>query len=206
VTRVHRILTKFAVFIGIIAVLAILWIFSGAKVSLVVDRFWTIQSDSLPIQSVAYEGTGTGGLIQVETYRLSLTPADLHADPPHIGSTKDNQVALANGGKVFAFGPLRSNENQMLASEVQPGDAASFMIRHSRIVWPNATMLMKDLRAWRRYQYQTLLWKKKNGEKLELVWRFEQFYDPGKGWSTGAMTPGGATGLVRVDISSGAVR
>lgn len=200
----RKILTKFAVFIGIIAALAILWVFVGAKASLVVDRFWTIQTDSLPIQSVAYEGTGAGGVIQVETYRMSLTPADLHADPPHIGSTKDNQLALANGGKVFSFGPLRSNESQMLASEVQSGDAASFMIRHSRIVWPNATMLMKDSRAWRRYQYQTLFWKKKNGEKLELVWRFEQFYDPGKGWSTGVMTHGGTTGLIRVGISSAA--
>jgi len=192
---------KLLFILAVIVALAILWIFAGRNVAVLVDRFWMIQTATSPIQSVAYEGTGAGGVIQVGTRRLSLTPADPRVDPPHIGSTKDNQLALANGGKVFSFGALRGGEGQALSSDVESGDDAAFVIKQSGIVWPNAGMLMKDSRAWRRYQYETLLWKKKSGEKLELVWRYEQFYDPGKGWSTGVMTHGGATGLIRVDIS-----
>ena len=187
--------------LAVIIALAVLWIFAGRNVAVLVDRFWTIQTESVSVHSIAYEGTGAGGVLQIENSRLSLSPADPKADPPHIGSTKSDQLALASSGKVFSFGAPSASENQALAADIQPGDTALFQTAYSPMIWPNPGMLMKDPRAWRRYQYQTLLWTKQNGEKLQLIWRLEQFFDPGKGWSTGVMTHGGVTGLIRIEIS-----
>src|SRR6266480_5269162 len=90
----------------IVAVLAI-WIFGGRQVSLFIDRFGTIEIASTRINSIAYEGGGTAGILTVNDLRLSLNDVSPKISLS-IGSTKDNQFALASGGKVFAFGPLAS--------------------------------------------------------------------------------------------------
>src|SRR5947199_6706598 len=83
------------------------WIFGGRQVSLFIDRFGTIEIASVPIHSIAYEGSGTGGWLTVNDVHLSLD--DLNPRIAlSIGSTKDNQFAVATGGKVFALGPLVS--------------------------------------------------------------------------------------------------
>jgi len=78
-------------------------IFLGRQVSLWVDRFGTIEIASIPIHSVAYEGSGTGGWLTVNDSHLSLVESRAHI-AWSIGSTKENQFSLACGGKVFAFG------------------------------------------------------------------------------------------------------
>src|SRR5213593_3824967 len=101
---------KLLIIVGILLIcgVAILaaWIFGGRQVSLFIDRFGTIEIASVPIHSVAYEGSGTGGWLTVNDVHLSLD--DINPKIAlSIGSTKDNQFALASGGKVFALGPLR---------------------------------------------------------------------------------------------------
>src|SRR4029453_17028285 len=89
------------------AALAALWIFKGREISSIIDRYWTVETRSAPIQSIGYEGSGTGGILIVKDVSLSLN--DLRPDLSlSVGSTKDNQLALATSGKVFPFGPLTS--------------------------------------------------------------------------------------------------
>ena len=38
------------------------------------------------------------------------------------------------------------------------------------------------------------------GAKLEILWRYEQYFYSGDGWANGFMTREGSTGLIRVDI------
>ena len=45
------------------AALAALWIFRGREISSFIDRYWTVETQSAPIQSIAYEGSGTGGIL-----------------------------------------------------------------------------------------------------------------------------------------------
>src|SRR6266581_1127579 len=109
----------------VVAILAV-WIFFGRQISLFVDRFGPIEIASTPIHSIAYEGGGTAGILIVNDLRLSLNDTKI---PLSIGSTKDNQFALASGGKVFAFGPLSStaeNAGYDLATVLQVGDDAVF--------------------------------------------------------------------------------
>src|SRR5438067_2379530 len=89
------------------AALAALWIFRGRQISSFIDRYWTVETRSAPIQSIAYEGSGTGGILICDSASFSL--ADVTPGLSlSLGSTKDNQLALASSGKVFPFGPLKS--------------------------------------------------------------------------------------------------
>jgi hypothetical protein len=198
----RRILIALAILaFGIIAISAI-WIFAGRELSLFLDRFWTREISSTSVHSIAYEGAGTAGTLIINDLRLSLDHTKI---PLNIGSTKDNQFALASGGKVFAFGPLSPTAENApdLTTVPQAGDHPSFVTRRSALSWPTPfdfNFITGQSPSWKRYMYYELLWKKSSGATLEMLWRYEQYFYPGKGWASGFMIREGSTGLVRVDI------
>src|SRR6266550_1487017 len=110
-----------AILIACIAALSATWIFRGRQLSLFIDRFGTIETASARINLIAYEGSGTGGILHINDLALGLN--DKNGPTPNIGTTKDNQLGLATGGKVFAFGPPRS-EAENLAAVPPAGDEA----------------------------------------------------------------------------------
>jgi hypothetical protein len=101
----RRILVLLVIVAAGAAALAALWIFRGREISSFIDRVWTIETRSGPIQSIAYEGNGTGGILIVNDLSLSLNEVGTRL-ALSVGSTKDHQLALATRGKVFPFGPL----------------------------------------------------------------------------------------------------
>jgi hypothetical protein len=193
-----------------IAILAA-WIFRGRQVSTFIDRFETIEIASVPVNSVIYEGSGTGGWLTVNDVHLSLDDINPKIGLS-IGSTKDNQFAVASGGKVFALGPLSSpaaeNEGEHLAVVPQPADEAFLVTRRSALSWPTPfdfNFMTGHSPSWKRHIYYELRWKKPSGATLDLLWRYEQpFYGrqlvPGDGWGSGFSVREGSTGLVQVDI------
>lgn len=188
----------------VIAILA-LWIFYGRQFSLFIDRFATIQVASTPINSIGYEGGGTSGILIINDARMSLNDVSPQISLS-IGSSKDNQFALASGGKVFAFGPLVSTSGSAsydLAAVPQPGDDAIFVTRRSSLSWPTpfeVNFMTGHSPSWKRYMYYQLRWKKSSGADLEMLWRYEQYFYPGSGWASGFMSREGLTGLARLDI------
>jgi len=185
---------------------AALWIFRGREISSFVDRYWTVEIRSVPLQSIGYEGSGTGGILIVNGVSLSLN--DLRSDlSVSVGSTKDNQLALASSGKVFPFGSLKTASNdasEVLAAAPPPGDQASLVTRHSVLSWPaplDLNFMTGQSPTWKRHLYQEIRWKKSSGANLQMVWRYEQFFYSGKGWTNGSMTSEGSTGLIRVEIN-----
>ena len=187
------------------AALAALWIFRGREISSFIDRYWTVETKSAPIKSIAYEGSGTGGILIINGVGLSLN--DVRSDLSlNIGSTKDNQLALATSGKVFPFGPLTSaseNTGERLATAPPSGDQAFLAMRHSVLSWPtplDLNFMSGRSPSWKRHVYQEIRWNKSSGAKLQMLWRYEQFFYPGNGWASGSMTREDSTGLIRVDI------
>src|SRR6516165_5329851 len=186
------------------------WIFLGRQVSMFIDRFGTIEIASVPVHSVTYEGSGTGGWLTVNDVHLSLD--DINPKIAlSIGSTKDNQFAVASGGKVFALGPLLStaeNGGEHLAVVPQAGDEAFFVTRHSALCWPTPfefNHMTGHSPSWKRHMYYELRWKKPSGATLDLVWRYEQpFYGQqlvaGDGWGSGFSVHEGLTGLIKLEI------
>jgi len=186
------------------------WIFGGRQISMFIDRFEMIEIASVPIHSVAYEGSGTGGWLTVNDVHLGLDDKNPNI-ALSIGSTKDNQFALASGGKVFALGPLKStteNGGDYLAVVPQPADEAFLVTRRSALSWPTPfdfNFMSGHSPSWKRHRYYELRWKKPSGATLDVIWRYEQpFYGqqlvPGDGWGSGFSVHEGSTGLIQIDI------
>ena len=203
----RKILITFAVLVAGIAAVLGTWIFGGHQLSLFIDRFGTIETISAAINFIAYEGNGTGGIFIVNGVGLSLNDPTPKISPS-IGSTKNDQFALASGGKVFAFGPVVStstpeNAEVRLATVPPAGDNASLAIRRSVLSWPtpfDLNFMTGRSPSWKRHMYYQLRLKKASGETLEMLWRYEQYFYPGNGWGSGFMTREGSTGLIRVDL------
>ena len=206
---VRKLLIIVGLLVFVVALVA-LWIFGGHQASMFIDRFGTIEITSVPIHSVAYEGSGTGGWLTVNDVHLSLNDTNPKI-ALSIGSTKDNQFAVASGGKVFALGPLThtgENGGDYLAVVPQAGDEAFFVTGRSVLSWPTPfefNFMTGHSPSWKRHMYYELRWKKPSGATLDLLWRYEQpFYGrqlvPGDGWGSGFSVHEGSTGLIRVDI------
>ena len=183
----------------IIAILA-MWIFAGRQISLFLDRFATIEMTSARINSIVYEGSGTGGILHINNLDLGLN--DRNDPTPSVGTTKNDQVALADRGKVFAFGPARP-EADNLATAPPQDDNASIEIRRSLLSWPtplDINFMTGHSPSWKRHLYYRLLWTKPSGASLEMLWRYEQYFYPRDGWASGFMTHEGSTGLIQVHI------
>jgi hypothetical protein len=198
----RKILITLAVFIAVVIAFLATWIFYGHQISLLLDRFGTIEMSSARINSIAYQGNGTGGSLHVNDLELSLN--DKNGPAPSIGTTKNDQLALADRGKVFALGPVRT-EAENLATVPPAGDDASIEIRRSILNWPTpfeVNFMTGHSPSWKRHLYYRVRWKKSTGGTLEMLWRYEQYFYPGNGWASGFMTRQGSTGLIQVEIKN----
>jgi len=196
----RKILVTLAILVACVVAILAAWIFGGRPISLFLDRFGTIETASSPVKSLVYEGSGTGGTLRVNDLELSLN--DRKDPAPSIGTTKNDELALANGGRVFAFGPART-EAENLAVTPPAGDNARIAIRRTVLSWPTPfeiNFMTGNSPSWKRHLYYRLLWKRSSGPRLEMVWRYEQYFYPGNGWASGFMTHQGSTGLIQVDI------
>jgi hypothetical protein len=165
----------------LIVTMSILWIFDGRQISIFVDQFKTAEVTSQSLQSIGYEGSGDGGTLIINDHRLALAPLN-----PHVGSTKENALALASAGKVFRFGPLRASDKDLLACDISSGDNASLVQRRSYIKWPNFYEGAKPHLNHNRYF--EFVCKKNNGAKLTMWWAVDS-----KTY---------ITSLIRIDISN----
>jgi len=194
---------KLLIALLLVIILAGFWLWRGRDLSILVDRAYRIETRSSPIKNISYDGSGTGGVLHIGDVALSLNEVELGGAKPSIGTTKNNQLAISFNGDVFPFGPLSGGDN--LAAAVMPDDSASVSIEHSALAWPNffeTNFMTGNSPKWKRNVYQNITWKKPTGAKLEMVWRYEQFYYAQDGWTEALMTRPGATGLIRIEISN----
>ena len=192
---------KLLIALLIVLILTALWLWRGRDLSTLADRFKTTEAGTRPISAIIYDGSGTGGVVHVDDVDLSLNEVELGGATPSMGTTKDGQLALSFAGKVFPFGPVQDDK---LAARLSDGDAAKISIEHGVVAWPNffeINFMSGNSPKWKRHIYQRLIWKKANGARLEMLWRYEQFYYAGNGWTDALMTRPGSTGLIRVEIS-----
>jgi hypothetical protein len=164
----------------LIVTISILWIFAGRQISEFVDSFKTQLIALTPTSYVAYQGTGDGGVLIVGEQRLSLAPIN-----PHVGSTKDNQLAIATSGRVFALGPLQSSESDTLEADALE-NIPSFRLEQSYLPW----LSFEHGQAPRldRNQYYEYVCTARNGQRLRMLWSVDSAKH--------------ATSLIRIDISN----
>jgi hypothetical protein len=196
---------KILIALLIVIVLGGLWLWRGREVSMLLDQLHVVETSSRPIKTITYEGSGTAGILRVDDLALSLNEVELGGAQPSVGTTKDNQLAISFSGKVFPFGPASGGDN--LAATVPPDDVAFVAIQHSTVPWSNffeINFMTGNSPRWKRNIYQKLTWKKPTGAKLEMLWRYEQYFYSQDHWTEALMTRPGSTGLIRIDISNAA--
>ena len=170
----------------LIVTMSILWVVAGRQISSFVDQFKieTISGDEIgAIESyMGYEGTGDGGVLFIGGLRLSLAPLN-----PHVGTTKDNQIAIANGGRVFSLGPVSRSMNDTLETHSSE-NTVTFRHARSYIPWPVLEHgVTPRLNRNEYYEYASTA---RNGQHLRLFWSVDSEKN--------------ATSLIRIDISSAA--
>src|SRR5438034_7934214 len=101
----RRVLIALAILVAFIIAILATWIFLGRQLSLLVDSFATIEIGSVPIHSITYEGSGTGGWLMVNDVHLSLNETNLKI-ALSIGSTKDNKFAWRQEERFSPSGRL----------------------------------------------------------------------------------------------------
>jgi hypothetical protein len=198
---VRKVLITVAILITFVGGALASWIYGGRQLSLFIDQFGTIEIALGKINSISYQGSGTGGaLIVNDVIKLSLNEAAPNLSP-NIGSTKENQLALANEGKVFAFGPVASSDR--LATAPRTGDDASLIRRRSALSWPtpfDLDVMTGQSPSWKRHIYYQVHWKKSSGATLDMFWRYEQDFYPSTGWGPAFIVREASPNLVRLDI------
>ncbi len=188
----------------VVVTMSILWLWRGRDLSMLIDRFELIETRSRPIKTLAYEGSGIGGILRVDDLALNLNETCLGQQQPNVGTSKDGFVALSFDGIVFRFAPGMPGSDT-ITTIVPTDDSATVSIQHSALAWPNffeINFMTGKAPLWKRHIYQRLVWKKLTGAKLEMLWRYEQYFYPEDRWTEAFMTRPGSTGLIRINISN----
>lgn len=181
------------------------WLFAGRQVSLFLDRFATVRVASLPTSPVEYDGGG----LRIGELAMTFVGSDNQRSDVTLHIDSQNRVVLARGGQSFVLGPLTRPPDPAGRPELlftpEPGDELSFSVGRSAMSWP--TFFQHNFVTggptpkWGRHLYYRLTWKKRSGEKLEMLWRYKQVFLEGK-WTDGFMAYDFTTGLLRVEISA----
>ena len=189
----------------VIVTISILWIFAGRQISEFVDRFKTVEVSSQRIETLTYERAGSGGVLSADNVELTLNLTELGDSKVNVGTTKDGQVALSFRGRVFPFGAVSAEADQLVA-HVPADNVAKLSKEASLVPWPSffERNFMPGSFAspkWKRHVYRRLTWEKSTGQRLEMLWRYEEhFYSP-EGWDRDLRTGPASIGLIRVEIS-----
>jgi len=188
----------------VIIALMIAWLYAGRQLTSLLDRFITIRVASLPVSPLKYDG---GGLV-IGQLQMTFGSTDNQRSSLCLCSNSRNQTLLKLGGKTFNLGPRTNPIDPKGRPEIDfiaaPGDKISFTARRSVLGWPTPFEFRFMMRSpwWKRYVYYRLVWKKRDGAKLEMLWRYEQeYYRPG-GWTEPLMMWNWHTGLIQVDMPS----
>ena len=174
---------------SLIGALFIWWFAAGSHFVGALDRITTAPdgASSSPIEFVfdeANDATSEPAAFTFSTRRRSVGSDWRIVEQP------DGRVSLetSRGRIVLGVVTCRSSTNhgqRIYTFAPEGGDSVSLTRRRSRVPWPRpfvVSWLGGRLPFWSRYVYDRLVWRKANGDLLDVVWRDEQRLEPSSGW------------------------
>jgi hypothetical protein len=205
----RRIIFRTLLIVAALALVGLGWILGGRHLALFIDRFGTVKVQRTPVTQLGYDGNERGGLLRLGSGFLGTTGLDHQPFPLRIAPNENNKVALTTSGRSFVLGELSSSPPQDSgpAFTIQPDkeDEVSLTVQRSFLSWPTPfdfNFMTGHAPSWKRHCYYQLIWKKRSGAKLEMLWRYEQYFYAADGWTEGNMTHDGTTGLIKVEITN----
>ncbi len=196
---------------GVVAALALLWLPTARLLSLLIDRAFTVPAGGAPASPVGWDGVDLRFLGAGEASSLTLEgPAPAYAQVATATVGLDRRLVLSTHGRSIVLGatagamadPGSTPPVLIPVFAAEPGDVASLTFQRSWLSWPvfGLNFMTGRWPSWRRSYYYHLTWKKRSGQRLDLVWRYEQGFYKDTGWGSPGET-GGATGLIRAEIT-----
>jgi hypothetical protein len=165
----------------------IFWVLAGRWLTLIADSVWTkrVEVRKLTAISVARGSIHIGDLV-------------LEGDSDLAATARAGKMELVREGRRFVLGSAKEVGIDEYDVIPETGDAASLEISSSLLSWPTPfefNFMTGVSPSWKAYRYYRLSWKKRGGETLRATWRYESWFYPANGWSSGLMTSPGVTGL-----------
>ena len=184
--------------------LGLAWLRAGRRLTLLLDGIITIRKVSLPTSPVQLGGGG----LRIGGTDMTFGGIDnLRADLC-VASDASGRTHLSAGHDSFPLGPRTNPVDPRGRPEIDfvpdPGDEVSFTSSRSLLSWPSPfefRIMGGPPPKWRRYVYYRLAWKKRDGAKLEMFWRYQQEYYSRGGWKEPLMMWNSETGLLWVKIN-----
>jgi hypothetical protein len=198
----RRLLLQSALWIACLGLLLIAWVAGARSLSMLLDRLHTVEIDSQPIVQLGVEDANRG-MLQVNDLPMSAATPDYSPYPMEMKVDPDRQFVVQSANHAIALGRVDDSlgGGHRPGIKPEPGDKAQFHVERSMLSWPtpfDINFMTGHSPSWKRHLYYRLVWEKPDGGRLEMVWRYEQYYY--NNWTSGFMTRAGTTGLIRVDI------
>lgn len=188
-------------FKGCLTILALIvlfagWIAGARSLSLLLDHVHTVTIDSIPVRGLGLEEIESGRL-RINNLPMDLAGTDDRPFPVEMKIDPARQFVVKAAKRTIVLGPV----DDSLVLRPAPNDRVRFQTDRGLISWPTPfeiNFMTGNSPSWKRHLYYRLLWEKPDHRRLEMVWRYEQYYYDR--WASGFMTRAGSTGLIRVDI------
>lgn len=143
------------------------------------------------------------GMLRINDLPMSTAEPDYSPFPMKTKVDPDRQFVLQTAGHAIALGRVEESLGEGRGPGIKPGpgEVARLGMERSLLSWPTPlaiNFMSGHSPSWKRHLYYRLVWEKTDGGRLEMLWRYEQYYYDD--WASGFMTRAGTTGLIRVDI------
>lgn len=198
----RRILLKSPIVIACTIAAVIAWVAGARPLSMLLDRLHTVPINSQPIEQLGI-GDASGGMLRINDLPMSNAMPNYSPYPMEMKVDPERQFVVQAANHAIALGRVGESLGGSRSLRIKPeaGDKAWFHIERSMLSWPTPlaiNFMSGHSPSWKRHLYYRLVWEKPDGGRLEMVWRYEQYYYDN--WASGFMTRAGTTGLIRVDI------
>ena len=198
----RRIFFRSGLGITCLGALFIAWMAGARSLSMLLDRLHTVEFESQPIAQLGVEDANRG-MLQVNNLPMSTAMPNYSPYPIEMKVDSDRKFVLQSASHAIALGRVDDSLDGGHGPGIKPGagDKAQFHIEHSMLSWPtplDINFISGHSPSWKRHVYYRLVWEKPDGRRLEMLWRYEQYFY--ENWASGFMTRTDTTGLIRVDI------
>lgn len=182
--------------IACLGALLVAWVVGARSLSIWLDRLHTVEIAAQPIVRLGVEDADHG-MLQVNDLAMSTAKPDYSPYPMDMKVDREREFVVEIAKHAIVLGRV----DDSLGVKPSPGNEARLQIDRGMLSWPTPfdfNFMTGQSPSWRRHLYYRLVWEKPDGCRLEMVWRYEQYYYDH--WTSGFMTRAGTTGLIRVDI------
>ena len=179
-SNVMRLILLRSVMVAIVVLAT--WILAGAKIAMLLDKLGTVAD--LPLPTGNYELSATHFVIGPRRWILD--------DQVAIANDARGRMTLSRDGRTFSFGAVTGGRGEEPGSyflfQPDPSDSVSFVRRRSGLAWPipfRFSIMGVSQPTWQRHSYRTLVWRKRSGATITMVWRDRQSFFARSGWADG---------------------